>query len=119
MKATIGRKARGWGEVRGWSSSAQPSGEAQISPWRPDSGVGDQPNRVADPEEGSSERSGLATGGGELAGHRSDGQEHDGRGHHGQGQIERGPDRDLHTRGLTRQDRDDRGDDPQDSGPGA
>ncbi len=35
LKPTIGRKARGCGEVRGWSSSTQPKGEAQISPWKP------------------------------------------------------------------------------------
>ena len=35
VKTTIGTRARGWGAVRGWSSSTQPSGDAQISPWRP------------------------------------------------------------------------------------
>ena len=35
VQATIGKKAKGWGEVKGWSSSTQPRGEAQISPWSP------------------------------------------------------------------------------------
>ena len=35
LNPAMGRKARGCGEVRGWSSSTQPNGETQTSPWSP------------------------------------------------------------------------------------
>ncbi len=35
VKHVMGTRARGWGEVSGWSSSTQPRGEAQMRPWRP------------------------------------------------------------------------------------
>ena len=35
VNPTIGTRAKGWGAVSGWSSSTQPSGDAQIRSWRP------------------------------------------------------------------------------------
>ena len=34
-KVTMGSRASGRGDVRGWSSSTHPNGEAQMSQWRP------------------------------------------------------------------------------------
>ena len=73
------------------------------------SGVCDQAEGVADPEEGGAEGGGLAAGGRKLAGEGPDGQEHDSCSHHCQGEVQRGTHGDPYVRAPSRQDGDDGG----------
>ena len=59
-------------------------------PMEAHSGVGDEAEGIAHPEEGSAKGGGLAAGGRQLAGDGPDDQEHDRRCHHGQGEVQRG-----------------------------
>ena len=119
MKATIGREGQGLGRGEGLELLHPAERGGPDQPVEAHARIGDQPQGVADPEEGGPEGGGLATGGGQLAGHGTDGEEHDGGGHHGQGEVERGSDGDLHARGQSREDRDDRRDRPQRDDAGA
>ena len=80
------------------------------------SGVCDQAEGVADPEEGGAKGGGLAAGGRKLARDGPDGQEHDSSSHHGQGEVQRGTHGDPYVRAPSRQDGDDGGCHPKRDG---
>ena len=113
VKPTIGSRASGCGAVSGWSSSTQPSGDAQISCVETDSRVGDHSHGVRDAEERGGIRRGLTSSRAELARERAHRQEHQRRCHHCQREVQGRTGGDIHARVHTGEHGDDCGNRPE------